>query len=69
MTHLLTTGKVAKEYGLTRNAVWLAIKQDRLPARREQTLTGNTVYLIEPDDAERLFGYRRRPLAPARATA
>ena len=58
MAQLLTITKTAKLYGLTRGGVWLAIRENRLPAQEVKTVTDQKVYLINPDDAERLWGHR-----------
>ncbi len=52
-----TTGTIAKRYGLTSNAVWMAVSQGRLKATSVPS-GSRSMHLVDPQDAERLWGHR-----------
>lgn len=56
-THTTPAG-IAKMYGLSRSGVYQAVASGRLPALRIPTKGEQPIYLIDPADAERLWGNR-----------
>lgn len=52
-----STGTIARRYGLTTTAVWMAINQGRLKATSVPTKSRN-IHLVDPEEAERLWGHR-----------
>ncbi|MCB1256484.1 MAG: hypothetical protein KDB26_05225 [Microthrixaceae bacterium] len=65
-TALCTPGFIAKKWGKRRVSVWAAIQNGRLPALTATDSSGGPVYLVNPLDAERLWG---NPAAAADQTA
>lgn len=58
----VTVPWICAAFGVTAKSVRYAIKTGKLPHRRVESMSGGTsLYLIRPEDAMLLWGYRLMP--------
>lgn len=58
-TALCTTGKIADLYGVRRATVLAAVHAGRIRALSAHANNGRPMFLIDPQDAEHLWGKRK----------